>query len=136
MYSDTQLPRLHYTMKGTTSVLQCVHSFSSHWFQCVPILLCVLLVVSQLLQYIAHMSSHVVLLEPQCVPLAHFETNLPLTHCMSYSTLWLSHVLSLSVTFLFNGTKYNFSTTSSYFLSCPQIIAIDLGFWVANILLV
>jgi hypothetical protein len=74
----------------------------------------VLLVVGRLLPYIAHISSYVALID-HYVCLSHIATDVYPTHRMSDSTLWVSHVLSLSGTFQFHSVQYNYLTTSFYF---------------------
>jgi hypothetical protein len=123
---------LHHTMKGTTSVLRCVPFFSSHWFRCVPILLPR---SSCRRPTITVYSTHQLLCGPHrplCMPLAHIATDVYPTPRMSDSTLWVSHVLSLSGTFQFHSVPYNYLTTSFTF----QLPTKKLGFGAANILLI
>ncbi len=108
---------LHYTMKGTTLVPRCAHSFSTHRYRCALILL---LPSSSRKLTSAVYSTHglpSVPIRPPCAPFVHFETDVYLTHRMSDGTLRLSHVLFLSLTLFFFGVKCAYLTVLSY-LQC------------------
>jgi hypothetical protein len=107
----------HYTMKGTTSVPRCAHSFSTHRYRCALILP---LPSSSRKLTSAVYSTHglpSVPIRPPCAPFVHFETDVYLAHRMSDGTLRLSHVLFLSLTLFFFGVKCAYLTVLSY-LQC------------------
>ncbi len=116
-YAAWQSASPHYTMKGTTSVPRCAHSFSTHRYRCALILL---LPSSSRKLTSAVYSTHglpSVPIRPPCAPFVHFETDVYLTHRMSDGTLRLSHALFLSLTLFFFGVKCAYLTVLSY-LQC------------------
>ncbi len=115
--SHISMSDVHYTMKGTTSVPRCAHSFSTHRYRCALILL---LPSSSRKLTSAVYSTHglpSVPIRPPCAPFVHFETDVYLTHRMSDGTLRLSHALFLSLTLFFFGVKCAYLTLLSY-LQC------------------
>jgi hypothetical protein len=109
------LQRPHYTMKGTTLVPQCEPLFSPHWFRCVPSLpprsFSHKLTTAVYNTHRAPCGAH----GPLCVPLAHLATEVYPAYRVSDSTLWLSHLLFLSLIFLFVYVKWTYLTDLSFF---------------------
>jgi hypothetical protein len=79
----------------------------------------IFLAKDRLLPYIAHLPCGS--FRPPCVPLAHFETHVYLTHQMSVCTLQLLHVLFLSLTFIFLCLKWTYLTYWSYYCQHPLL---------------
>jgi hypothetical protein len=102
-------------MKGTTLVPRCAPLFSPYRFRCVPSLpsrsFCRKLTTAVYSTHRPPCGAH----GPLCVPLAHLVTEVYPAHHMSDSTLQLSHLLFLLLTFLFVYVKWTYLTDLSFF---------------------